>query len=238
MPRIAKNIPEPPTPLAVARRVEALGRDLTSAQAQGLSDYLDLLAKWSRSVNLVGHQDWREVLADLVADSWHLADFLHGLGSALPPDPLALDLGAGAGLPGIPLRLFWTPGDYHLVEVRAKRVAFLRMALARLGLPRTHVAEGRVQDVAPGLGPAGLVLSRAFMPWPELLALAAGLAGPDGACVVMASQPPPENLPHEVAANWAPAGAAGYDAPGGQRWLWAFTRRRACPRPAFPGTSP
>jgi len=225
MPPTAPNSFTPPTPRAVSDAALDLGpdmgRELTPAQAQGLSDYLELLAKWSRSMNLVGHHDWREVLADLVADSWRLADFLHGLGKALPRDPLSLDLGAGAGLPGIPLRLFWTPGDYHLVEVRAKRVAFLRMALARLDLPRTFVAEGRVQDVAPGLGLAGLVLSRAFMPWPDLLGLAAGLTAPGGVCVVMASQPPPD-LPPDIAAAWSPAGHADYAAPGGRRWLWSF----------------
>lgn len=213
----------PPSPEAVSGLARELGRELTPAQADGLCAYLELLAKWSRSVNLVGHQDWREVLTDLVADSWRLADFLAGL--HLPAEPLGLDLGAGAGLPGIPLRLFWTPGTYHLVEVRAKRVAFLRMALSRLSLPRTFVAEGRVQDVAPGLGLADVVVSRAFMPWPELLALTAGLVPPGGICVVMASQAPPDVLPRDTAASWAPSGSADYAAPGGTRWLWGFTRR-------------
>ncbi len=208
-----------PAPRDVAELAARLGRALDPDQADKLAAYLGLLAKWNRSVNLVGRQGWQDVLTDLVADSWHVADFLAAL-PGLPDNPLTLDPGAGAGLPGIPLRLFWTPGEYHLIEVRAKRVAFLRMALARLGLERTHVAEGRVEDVAPRIGPADLMLSRAFMPWPALLDLAASLAAPGGTCVVMASQPPPDEAGR--VGPWRLVRAGSYPAPGGERWLWAF----------------
>ncbi len=94
------------------------------------------------------------------------------------------DLGAGAGLPGIPLRMVWHDGEYHLIEVREKRALFLSTVLAQLQstqspLPHTHVFRGRVeeffdQQIAAGKY-ANIIVSRAFMPWAEVLELVKGV---------------------------------------------------------------
>ena len=121
------------------------------------------------------------MLSGLVADSWHLADFLAGpeVGAVLPPPgaPLCLlDFGAGAGLPGIPLRAFYPGGEYVLLESRVKRAIFLGEAVDRLKLPATFVAEGRVEVTVPPIvaarpGVFTLCLGRAFAPWPQFLEL-------------------------------------------------------------------
>lgn len=113
--------------------------------------------------------------------------------------PQIWDFGAGAGLPGIPLRMFWQEGEYWLVEAREKRALFLGTVLARHPLPQTKVFQGRVEAFmhrqtrpaplppassaqsaphasphttkAPVPQPAHLVLSRAFMPWEQMLPL-------------------------------------------------------------------
>ena len=193
----------------------SLGLGPTEAQAGKLAAYLDLLEKWNRSTNLVGPRTWREMFSTLVLDSFHLAGFLETL--PLPEAPLCLDLGAGAGLPGIPLRALWQRGTYHLVEVREKRAAFLRVCLGTLKLPGTLVFAGRAQDAAQKLGPADLVLSRAFLPWPELLPLARPMLAPGGKLVVLANEPPP-GLP----GGWRLTAQLDYEAAGKPRYFWGL----------------
>ncbi len=130
----------------VAAAAARLGRALTDEQAGLLAAYLGLLVKWNSRMNLVGPSAWPEILETLVQDSWHLADLLE----SLDPQPAeTLDLGAGAGLPGIPLRVFWTSGDYWLVEPRQKRALFMEQAAAHMRLPRTRVVCARMEALPP-----------------------------------------------------------------------------------------
>lgn len=190
----------PPDAVAVTRAAARLGRELSPEQAETLSGYLRLLARFRTKVNLVGPADWKTVLATLVADSWHLADFLAGPAGAavLPPvgaPLLCLDFGAGAGLPGLPLRAFFDRGPYVLLEAREKRAFFLNEAVARLGLAGLSVVEGRVEEVVPGIvarHPDAFVLciSRAFVPWPEFLTMCHTLVRPPLAALTMTGEPP------------------------------------------------
>lgn len=206
----------------IRQEAAALGFELTRAQAKSLCQYLLLLQKWNKAMNLVGRAGWPEIFRDLAADSLHLADFLAGLG--LPERPLSLDLGAGAGLPGIPLRMLWEAGDYVLVELREKRAIFLRQAVAELKLPGVRVVHGRAEALTPELRrlklpeKADLVLSRAFMPWPKLLPLAADLLNPGGRLVILAGEAPPDELPgFELLSSRAyPSGAK-------SRYFWGLT---------------
>ena len=162
-----------PTPGEVSAAAQALGRELTPGQAAGLCLYLGLLETWNRKTNLVGPREWRPMLSELVADSWHLADLLEELD--LPGGALTFDFGAGAGIPGVPLRLFWSQGRYVLIEPRAKRAAFLRQCVAMMRLTGTEIFEGRC-DAVTGVVAASpqVCLSRAFQPWREFLKTASG----------------------------------------------------------------
>ena len=214
-----------PTPETVAAATARLGRTVTADQAGLLAAYLDQLVKWNRKMNLVGKADWKSVLETLVVDSLYLADFLAGL--PLPDSPLTLDLGAGAGLPGIPLRALWQPGEYRLVEVREKRVLFMRSVLGRLSLPGTSVFHGRAEDVvdaAPENGgtageKADLILSRAFMPWKKLLELVRPMLAENGVLVILSNDPAPDGLPE----GWKSGPSADYPAAGTRRYFWSLS---------------
>ncbi len=214
----------PPTPDQITALAADLGRTLTREQAQGLSRYLGLLLQWNQRMNLVGPGDWKTVLADLVADSWLLADFLDTLPPRPSPSeghqkkPLAVDLGAGAGLPGLPLRLFWPHGTYHLVEIRRKRTAFLLQAVAAMGLRQTMVRPERAEQALPALAPVDLCLSRAFLPWPRLLELVRPWLAPEGLVLIMANEAPPEALP----AGWSLLAARGYPSGDKTRYFWSL----------------
>ncbi|ACS81764.1 16S rRNA (guanine(527)-N(7))-methyltransferase RsmG [Maridesulfovibrio salexigens] len=158
-------------------------------QARVLAYYLTLLVKWNKSMNLVGPQGWEQVFHSLIIDSLHLADFLDSL--ELPSNPVTLDLGAGAGLPGIPLRALWQAGDYRLVESREKRCIFMRTALRMMKLPRTDVFQGRAEKIPSETLPADLILSKAFMPWKELLEFVKPMLAEQGRIVILSNDPAP-----------------------------------------------
>jgi 16S rRNA (guanine527-N7)-methyltransferase len=220
-----------PTPEAVTKAARALGRPVDDRQAGLLAVYLDQLIKWNKKMNLVGKSDWRTVFDTLVVDSLFLADFLANL--KLPGKPLCLDFGAGAGLPGIPLRALWPDGDYWLVEVREKRALFMKSALGRLKLPATNVFHGKAEDALARLAGAGhyatadLILSRAFMPWPKLLDFIHPMLRNDatrtGTAVILSNDPPPAEA--DIPEGWQLGDVAGYPAAGDERYFWSLKVR-------------
>jgi len=211
-----------PSPQDVDKAAQALRRELTDAEAQLMATYLDQLIKWNRKMNLVGKSTWRIVFDTLIIDSLYLADFLSSLG--LQEDILTLDLGAGAGLPGIPLRCLWQPGDYRLVEVREKRSLFMRSVLGRLKLPGTAVFHGRAEDALDAIdaGPANLILSRAFMPWKKLLGFTGPMLAQSGVLVILSNDAPPEA--GELSEGWQLVQADSYQAGKDTRYFWALRK--------------
>jgi len=213
-----------PTPEAVIAAARKLGRSVPLDQAALLAGYLDQLIRWNRKMNLVGKSDWLTVFNTLIVDSLHLADFLSGL--KLQQNPLCLDFGAGAGLPGIPLRTLWQDGDYWLVEVREKRAMFMRSVLGRLKLSRTNVFHGKAEDALAHLADnsheatADLILSRAFMPWDRLIGFVRPMLKQDGILVILANDPPPDES--AVPEGWALGDRASYPAAGDERYFWAL----------------
>lgn len=223
-----------PTPENVARAALALGRELTPEQAGGLAAYLGLLESWNRRTNLVGPRAWPEMLSELVADSWHLADLLGSLD--LPEDCVTFDFGAGAGIPGLPLRVFWKTGRYVMIEPRAKRAGFLRQCAAMMRLTGTEVFEGRAQDVREK---ADVCLSRAFQPWREFLETSrlflragqgsagnsatqdaeVGQPGRKSAVVVFSNEAQPEAA---VPEGFGAAAVTAYPSRGKTGYFWVF----------------
>jgi 16S rRNA (guanine527-N7)-methyltransferase len=166
-----------------------LGFSLTMPQLSALYEYVFLLQKWNLSMNLVGKSTWEDIIAELIVDSLHLAKYLYShpffAPSTLPFNMQneklysfqyhenehrfsVWDLGAGAGLPGIPLRILWNQGTYTLVEAREKRALFLNMVCTKLGLENTFVCRDRAENFMAGKK-AKLIISRAFMPYEKML---------------------------------------------------------------------
>ncbi|MFO7802138.1 MAG: RsmG family class I SAM-dependent methyltransferase [Desulfovermiculus sp.] len=190
--------------------------DTKSLQLMAL--YISELLAWNTKINLIGKQDWQSAYQLLIKDSLYLAQLLPQLD--LPQDPLGLDLGAGAGLPGIPLRIVWPPGEYLLVEPRQKRGLFLHHTVRTLSLPRTYVRICRTQDLDQP--PASLILSRAMCPWTQLLPLVQPMLSPQGRVVIFSNQSwnPGQNCP----CGWKFHREMKYPVgPNGQRYFWVFS---------------
>jgi 16S rRNA (guanine527-N7)-methyltransferase len=138
-----------------------------------LEAYAELLTRWSARINLVG----RDTLADL----WrrHILDSaqLHRL---IPSSAQNLiDLGSGAGLPGLVLAILGVPG-VELVEADSRKAAFLREA-SRITEVEVAIRPCRVQAVPPH--PVDVVTARACAPLDRLLDLAAPFLVPDTLCL-------------------------------------------------------
>ncbi|WP_320171629.1 16S rRNA (guanine(527)-N(7))-methyltransferase RsmG [Maridesulfovibrio sp.] len=188
-------------------------------QATALADYLNLLIKWNKSMNLVGPSGWEEIFHSLITDSLYLADFLKTLD--LPESPRTLDLGAGAGLPGIPLRCVWQNGSYLLVESRQKRSIFMRTVLRSIKLPGTDVFQGRAEKIPQAELPADLIISKAFMPWKELLPFVIPMLGKGGRVIILSNDLPPDSAATEKF-GFKVEKHTTYSAGNREHYLWAL----------------
>lgn len=125
----------------VASLADAHGLALTDAAIQGLARYTALLLRHGRRTNLVGTLDPERLLDEVILDAVHLAPLL-------PPGPgHLLDVGSGAGLPGLPVLIVREDWQATLVEPRKRRVDFLRIARRELNLSeRARIVEGRLES--------------------------------------------------------------------------------------------
>ena len=177
-----------------------------------IQQYLELLVKWNQKFNLVGFNDPQDILNYLIADSWHLFLFISQLN--LKPELTFVDLGAGAGLPGIPFRIFWPKGKYYLVEIRKKRVAFLRLAVAKLELNNTFVLD---QDVQKLKLRADVIVARAFKPYLEVLKLSLPIIK-SGRVIIAAKRKTPPHIPQ----GWQLETSYSYPIAKEERYFWSF----------------
>jgi len=102
----------------------------------------------------------------------------------IPPACSVIDLGSGAGLPGVVIAMLRPQATVILLEPMARRVAFLQECVAELGLANTAVCRGRAEDLA-GRVAADVVTARAVAPMERLAGLALGLARPGGLVLAM-----------------------------------------------------
>ena len=141
-----------------------------------LKQYAALLGKWQRAINLVA--------PDTLPDLWrrHMLDSAQ-LWPLLPPDAkVLLDLGSGAGFPGLVLAIMGVP-KVHLVESDARKATFLR-EVARIALPRDQAVVVHAQRLE-GLPPFAVdaITSRGLAPLSVLLRYAVDFIGPNTVCL-------------------------------------------------------
>lgn len=167
---------------ALERGLRLLGLDLDRATLVAISRHAALVLTWTRRLNLTATRDPEAFVRDHVLDSLAAVALLRARGI-----DRFLDLGSGAGLPGIPLALALPARDCLLVEATAKKATFLELAAAELGRADTiRVAAARVEELARdpherGSWPA--VTARAVGSLAELVELALPLLRPGGLLV-------------------------------------------------------
>ncbi len=119
-----------------------LGILLTNYQKRQFGVYLAELIKWNKRINLTGITDAKQIVIKHFLDS--LA-YLKGFGS---DDVKVIDIGSGAGFPGLPLKIVKPELQLTLLDARFKRVAFLKELSRRLKLEETKIVHGRAEELA------------------------------------------------------------------------------------------
>jgi 16S rRNA (guanine527-N7)-methyltransferase len=172
------------TPLdaLAAGGAEIVGRPLTALELESFDQYLKLLQKWSRSQRLIGSTDAAWIVENLFLDSLL---FLRVLPTKLAA---VADVGSGAGLPGIPIKIVRPEVRMTLIESRSKRASFLSAAVRELRLQAIEVVISRAEEVARDrAGEFDAVVMRCAGEFSRLARAIAGLVRPGG--VLAASGP-------------------------------------------------
>ena len=143
--------------------------DISRETLDRLTAYASLLERWQRRINLIGPSTVQDIWHRHIADSAQLLEFIPR------GDRRVIDLGSGAGLPGVVLALLFGDGrsvHVHLVESNAKKAAFLREAI-RVTAASATVHAVRIESIDPrSLSPAPrIVTARALAPLAGLLGL-------------------------------------------------------------------
>jgi 16S rRNA (guanine527-N7)-methyltransferase len=161
--------------LALGAEGFAARLDVSRETLDRLTVYLELLGRWQRAINLVGPAT--------LADPWrrHILDSAQLL-SHLPERARPLvDLGSGAGFPGMVLALLGVPG-VALIEADRRKAEFLRQVARATGAD-VAVHAGRIERLTAW--PAAVVTARALAPLPRLLPLAEPFLAADGVCLFL-----------------------------------------------------
>lgn len=153
-----------------------MGLTLSSETRNKLLDFVALLDKWNKTYNLTAVRDPQQMITHHILDSLAIRAFLKG--------PNILDIGTGAGLPGIPLALVCPEYEFTLLDSNAKKTRFVLQALAELGLANVAVVNERVEKYLPRQKFATLV-TRAFASLPDMLKSTAHLCADGGEFLAM-----------------------------------------------------
>ena len=197
-----RNAAPPPAPSAVA----AFAAALPAARR-----YAGWLAGAGVERGLLGPREvprlWDRHLVNC-ADLVPVADGVLGP-KAAAGSPLVVDLGSGAGLPGVVVALLRPRWRLVLLEPMQRRVTFLTEVVGALGLSNVTVVRGRAPQACGEVPPADLVLARAVAPMHQLVGWGLPLLAPDGSLLAMKGSSAAEELQQARSAITAAGGVAG-----------------------------
>ena len=165
--------------------VTKLGLTLSDDQIEALHAYCELLRKWNKAYNLISATDLAQLYSRHLIDSLAIAPFLDG--------NKILDVGTGAGLPGIPLAIAAPDKEFLLLDSNGKKTRFLFQAKQALGLDKVEIENCRVEHYQ-SQAQIDIVTCRAFAPIPEIIRLTEHLFHPGTVLLAMKGRYPEEEL--------------------------------------------
>ncbi len=172
-------------PAQLTAGLAALRLSLADDQLAAMLGYLGLLMKWNRAYNLSAVRDPAVVVRRHLLDSLAILPWV-GAGPVL-------DVGTGAGLPGMALAIAIPDLEFSLLDSNRKKTRFVQQAVGELGLRNVEVIHGRVEQLGRPQHYACLV-ARAFSTLAELVEATAGLLMPGGRCLAMKGAEPHAEL--------------------------------------------
>jgi 16S rRNA (guanine527-N7)-methyltransferase len=181
--------------------IASLNLTVTDHQVEQLLDFIKLIEKWNKAYNLTAIRDREEMARLHILDS--LAILPHIIGKRV------IDIGTGAGLPGIPLAIFLPEISFTLLDSNAKKTRFVQQVVLELKLKNVEIVHSRVENHHPEQA-YDAVLTRAFASLPEIVKLTAHLQAKDGMLLAMKGQ----NLDAELAQITAKKSVISVSVPG------------------------
>lgn len=166
------------------------GLSLTETQLQLLQNYLDLIQKWNKVYNLTALRDPAEMRTHHLLDSLSV---LAPLQTQRPDQPLkVLDVGAGAGLPGVVIAIARPDANVTCVDTVAKKAAFVQQVAVELRLRNLQGLHARVESLRGGQ--YDVVCARAFASLADFTAWSADALAPDGIWLAMKGKYPVDEI--------------------------------------------
>ncbi len=181
------------SPTTIETRLQSglkdLGLELSDTQQRQLLDYLGLIQKWNRVYNLTALRSEEEMLSHHLMDSLAVIPAVrrHAAGRSLR----ILDVGAGAGLPGVVIAICCPDLTVDCVDTVGKKAAFIQQAALSLKLPNLRGLHDRVERLT---GPYDLITSRAFASLADFVAWSGGALGEGGVWLAMKGKHPADEI--------------------------------------------
>ncbi|MEI6708116.1 MAG: 16S rRNA (guanine(527)-N(7))-methyltransferase RsmG [Methylococcales bacterium] len=163
----------------------ALNLPHTAEQIEQLLAFIKLIAKWNKAYNLTAVRNNDDMARLHILDSLAILPYIEG--------KRVIDIGTGAGLPGIPLAIFLPEVEFVLLDSNAKKTRFVQQVILELKLKNVSVIHSRAEDYQPELG-FDIVTTRAFSSLPDMVTVTAHLLNPNGVILAMKGQIPEAEL--------------------------------------------
>jgi len=162
-----------------------LGLSIATNKITALLGFVSLIEKWNNTYNLTAIRKKEDMVILHILDSLAVLPHLRGA--------RVLDVGTGAGLPGIPLAIFSPDFEFVLLDSNAKKTRFVQQVILELGLANVQVQHARVETFQDNKG-FDCIISRAFSSLQEMLDKSGHLLRDSGEFLAMKGQQPGEEL--------------------------------------------
>ena len=159
--------------------LQALKSNPSEPQLEKLQAYLQLLQRWNKVYNLTAVRNPESMLTLHIFDSLAVADYIQG--------DNCLDVGSGAGLPGIPLAIMQPNRQFTMLDTNGKKTRFIQQAIIQLGLNNVKVVQTRVEEWQPEQK-FSAIISRAFASIEDFVSSTAGCLQDNGIFYAMKGQ--------------------------------------------------
>jgi 16S rRNA (guanine527-N7)-methyltransferase len=174
-----------PLTALLERGLGELGLSADPEQCKRLLHFLELLRKWNRVYNLTAIEDPREAVRLHLLDSLSVSPYVHG--------ERVLDIGTGAGLPGVPLAIVQPERRFVLLDGNAKKIRFVQQAAIELRLSNVEPLQARIESFADAAG-FDCVLARAYASLADIWADASRLLKTGGSVLALKGRRPEAEL--------------------------------------------
>ena len=170
---------------AIADGCEALGQSYSDEQLDQFSTLLRELERWGARVNLTAIRDLDEMVSGHLLDSLSVLPFLNGSS--------VIDLGTGAGFPGLPLAIANPELEVVCLDSNGKKIGFVQHIITKLRLSNASAIKSRAEDYAPGRT-FDTVIARALATIPRIIEVGGHLLGEKGVLLALKGRQPAAEL--------------------------------------------